>query len=379
MFFHLLKYRFKIIIRDKELVFWTIFFPIILATLFNMAFSGLKEQEWFKPIKIAVIDNSYYQEDSYFKAALEAVSTGEDRIFDLEVFPEEEEANLKDKIIKNKLTGYIINKKMIVKGDGVNETILKSFLDQYEQKASTIENKIALHQGNIDVELLKSLMITNEYIQKVTYSKEDPNSSVNYFYTLIAMACFYAGFWGLKEVRDLQANQTSRAARINVSPISKIKILFSNLTADMTLNFSAILLLLSYLVFGLKIDFGMNMGYVLLTCFIGTLLGIVIGLFIGCLTKKSETMKTGALMTVIMLGSFLAGMMYIDMKYIIMTNIPLLGYINPCNVLTDALYSLYYFDTLTRFWLNIGILGIMIVVLFTLTCGMIRRQKYESI
>ena len=36
-------YRFKALIKNKELVFWVILFPILLVTLFNMAFSNFGE------------------------------------------------------------------------------------------------------------------------------------------------------------------------------------------------------------------------------------------------------------------------------------------------------------------------------------------------
>gem|GEM_PF-6913057 len=36
-------YRLKILIKNKELMFWVILFPILLVTLFNMAFSNFGE------------------------------------------------------------------------------------------------------------------------------------------------------------------------------------------------------------------------------------------------------------------------------------------------------------------------------------------------
>jgi ABC-2 type transport system permease protein len=72
-------------------------------------------------------------------------------------------------------------------------------------------------------------------------------------------------------------------------------------------------------------------------------------------------------------------MMYQDMKYIIATNAPIVAYLNPVNLLTDAFYSLYYYDTYTRYALNMGILGAFIVVFCAATYMIIRRQKYASL
>ena len=36
-------YRLKALMKNKELVFWVMIFPILLVTLFNMAFSNFGE------------------------------------------------------------------------------------------------------------------------------------------------------------------------------------------------------------------------------------------------------------------------------------------------------------------------------------------------
>ena len=41
MFIHNFKYTFKTLLKNKALIFWSFAFPIILGTLFNMAFSDL--------------------------------------------------------------------------------------------------------------------------------------------------------------------------------------------------------------------------------------------------------------------------------------------------------------------------------------------------
>ena len=67
------------------------------------------------------------------------------------------------------------------------------------------------------------------------------------------------------------------------------------------------------------------------------------------------------------------------MKYIIDTNMPILNKINPASMITDGFYSLYYYDTLDRYWLNI--IGILIFsgIMITLSYTSLRRQKYDSI
>ena len=69
------------------------------------------------------------------------------------------------------------------------------------------------------------------------------------------------------------------------------------------------------------------------------------------------------------------GMMYQGTKYII-ANIPILSYLNPVNLLTDAFYCLYYYDTFTRYALNIVLLCVFIIV-FCLGTFIIRGENMQ--
>jgi len=95
--------------------------------------------------------------------------------------------------------------------------------------------------------------------------------------------------------------------------------------------------------------------------------------------KSSENVKIGMIIAITMLGSFFSGMMGITMKYIIDTNAPIINQINPASMITDGFYSLYYYDTLDRYFLNIGGLIIFSITMLVLAWSSLRRQKYDSI
>ena len=57
MFLHNFKYSLKTLFRNKTLIFWTFAFPIILGTLFNLAFKDIEKNEMLEIIDIAVVDN----------------------------------------------------------------------------------------------------------------------------------------------------------------------------------------------------------------------------------------------------------------------------------------------------------------------------------
>ena len=80
-----------------------------------------------------------------------------------------------------------------------------------------------------------------------------------------------------------------------------------------------------------------------------------------------------------MIMCFLSGMMGITMKYIIDKNAKILNIINPANMITDGFYSLYYYETLNRFWFNIASLLIYSLILILISYKTLRRQKHDSI
>jgi len=380
MFFHIFYNRLKCIIRDKELVFWSLIFPLILGTLFNLAFSNLTKQEAFKTIDIAVVNNEAYQKDTGFKSFLADVSQGEDKLFNINLSTKEDAEELLD---NGKVDGYItvdtkIN--LVVKNSGFSQTIIKAVLDEYSQTVSAVGSILTNNPTATHSKLLEDIGNRKEYTKNIQIGrKQKPDSSVNYFFTLIAMSCFYGSFFGLKEITDIQADLSKRAARLNVAPVRKMKVLIAGLCAGYLVLLLETLILISYLVFALKVDFGNQIGYILLTCFVACATGISFGAIVSAVVKKTEGVKTAILIVFTMIAAFLAGMMFENIKYIVQKNVPILAYLNPVALITDAFYALYCYDTHTRFFINIGLLNGFTVLFCLSTYLIIRRQKYASI
>ena len=384
MFWHIFRNRFKCIIHDKGLMFWTMIFPtLILGTLFGMAFSNIAEAYQFETVNVAVVNNDKYQNDENFKKFLNDTTKGDIKLFNVTVATK---AEAEDLLENDKVDGYIIDDsqiKMVVKKSDLNQSIIKIAIDQYSQTLSTI-NTLAASDPTAIHSLIEKINDRIEYTKNVQLgTKEKPDGSVNYFYTLIAMACLFGSFFGLKEITDTQANLSKRAARLNVAPVHKLKALIAGLLAGYIVCVIEILLLICYLAFAMKVDFGNQLGYIVLTCLAGSSTGLSFGAFISAIVKKGEGVKTGILSGATMAASYCAGMMGSDAKenvrYIIQENIPILSYINPVTLITDALYTLYYYDTHTKFFIDISLLCGFTVLFSIFTYMIIRRRKYASI
>ena len=143
MFWDMFVARLKCLTRDKTLLFWTILFPVVLATMMYFAFGNLMAGETMQAIPIAVVEEVTTERNEIFLSAIrEAGSESGKPLFDL-ASVEAEEANslLEEKKVDAVVTvGNTLSMK--VKENGLNQSVVKSFLDQYIQTEHMIETVI---------------------------------------------------------------------------------------------------------------------------------------------------------------------------------------------------------------------------------------------
>lgn len=392
MFFHNFKYSIKILLKNKSLIFWTFAFPIILGTLFNMAFSDIEKNEKLDIIPIAAVGIDENKEAKYYKEALDELSDekNEFRLFELK-YTDVDEA--KELLNKKEIDAYIDfsnEARITVKDSGINETIVKFTLEQIEENYTIIENIISKKMTtgtyeNYDeiANLYASIIEKVNNLQKEDNIEDITRSNISYtmieFYTLIAMTCLYGGMIGMISINKTLANMTNQGKRTSMAPIKKSMLILSSALASFIISLIGLLLLFLYTIIFLKIDYSSNVSLIILLASIGSLTGLSIGIAISTLLKTNENTKIGILIAITMFACFLSGMMGITMKYIIDKNIPILNMINPANMITDGFYSLYYYDTLDRYIVNLVSLLIFTAIMLSVSMFSLRRQQYDSI
>lgn len=363
------------------MMFWTLLFPIVLATLFNLALRNLSSAEDFSIINIAIVKDEKYKENKEFLEVIKSVSDNksDDDLFHIEYTSKDK---AKERLDDNAIEGYIFFDKdinVVVKKSGINQTIIKSFVDEYKQTSSTIKTILQKNPQAISSKDFSNIFERTNYIKEVAIGRDSPDISVNYFYTLIAMACLYGGFFGLKEIASIQANQSFQGARTSVAPAHKLKIATSSIAAATTVQLFNIGALIAYISLALNVSFSNQLGYIILICIVGTITGVTFGTCIGAILKKKEGIKIGVAVGSTMMMSYLAGMMNDKIKYIVSSKMPILSYINPVNLIADSFYSMYYYDTTTKLFINLSILCLLSIIFSVITYLVLRRQKYASL
>ena len=371
MSFHIFKYSFKSMVKDKMALFWMLFFPIILATFFNLAFQNLTTGEGFQKVNIALTTEN--EMPMGLEDAME-----DSGLFDISYLTEDQ---AKEQLSENSISGYLKNDgglELKILNSGINQSISKVFLDNYLQISTTIYTII---EGNPEI-------LQTDFLENITYSEghleETPvNNSMNpvviYFYALLAMTCLFSAIAGCYSTALIQANQSPVAARINIAPTHKLKAFVSMTAATILFQMSSAMILIAYITQILKVEFGDKILHIIALCLVGCFTGTMFGTLFGAFTKFKSDIKDMLISNIVVIMCFLSGLMVLQMKYIIQQNAPIIGYINPANLITDGLYALYYYDTFERYYFNIGLLAFWGVVYCAISILVLRRQKYASI
>lgn len=370
MFKSIYKYNLKMLFKDKTTVFWLMLYPIILSTIFYFAFSNMSSYSEFQKINISICEevksNELYN------------TLNETDMFNIYNFSKDESI---EKLKDGKVSCVLdVNKdnetELIVIKEGFEESITKIVIESYVQVTDAINSIVK--KGNFNPNSLNFDMSMN-YINKDQNISNNNNYIVIPFYTVLAMAGLMCATLGVNIVLKLQANQSEVAKRLAISPTHKMKALISDMASNLTFQLAIVVVTLLHFKYILNISFGGNILLAFIATTIGSVYGLSFGMFLGAIIKKSENLKVALSIAITMFSCFLAGMMNISMKYLIQVNFPIIAKINPATLVTDSLYSLYFYDSLGRYTTNIITLLIESTILCIISYLVLRRQKYDNI
>lgn len=372
MFIHNLKYAIKTMLRNKTALIWTLLFPIALGTFMYMAFGNLYE---FNGIEVAVVKES---ENEAFEAVLEEFSKeGEDQLLKVTYMSD---ADAKAAIKAEEVASIIyINDELnlTIYENSYESTVVKSILDEYKKQEKVLTD-IAINNP----EALESAMeaITSQekfFIEKIT---SDGNQDVytNYFYAIFAMSCLFASFGAIEKISAIQANVSPLGMRRCLSPNSKATTIIAEFCSMLIAQVVIEIVALIYFTL-IGVDFGTKYLEICGILVLGSCIGISLGVIIGSSTKLKDSAKTGISISISMVLSVLADLVASGVKDDIEHTVPIINRLNPAALIVDSFYALNIYDTYDRYFRNMATLGILTVVLLTISFLILRRNKYASV
>lgn len=363
------------LVRDKEDMFWAIMFPILLATFMYLAFGQLFSSEKLeKLIPVAVVVESENAESENFQLFANEMSD----ILSVEYVEESEALKLLE---EGKIDGVFYTgngHRLMVVGSNWNTNILQAVLDSYTRNEAMIREIAQSHPERVET-AIQNLSEYKSMTEEVTVGGGSLDTSLSYFFAVLGMACMFGCFIGMRCPIDIQANLSALGARRSVTPTHRLKLVIADLTAALTVHFFNVLILLAYMKYILKIEFGDNLGYMTLLCLVGSMVGVALGMFVGSIGKISENGKIAIMITVSLTSSFLSGLMVHSMKSMVEEHAPIINRVNPAALIVDGFYCLNVYDDMRRYWISFVTLVVMAVLLLGGSFVMVRRERYDSI
>lgn len=433
---HLIGYNIKLLLSNRTLVFWTLAFPILLGLLFKVALADIVNKEAFDTVPVAVVNSPAYQ-DSVFKNAFDELAkenssqvAGTDKpvlkvraVGTLEAAKKllnDEEVSGIVEITGTPKAGITKDAKahLTVTTNGMDQTILKTILDEVTQRADMI-SKLTQREITANIRAASRAGHMSEYppgtlvgtppgksadknpgmqppdpaqiassVQEklaasgFTLRDRSPKSMdllMAEFFSLLAMAALYGGLFSMTVMNNAQPPLGVVGRRIAVAPTSKAKLIISGIISSYLVQLVGLILLVAVCYFLFDIDFGANWALTFLLTLVGALSGLSFGVAISALVPGGENMKVGVLIAVTMLGAMLAGMMGGTMRYVVDQKAPLVNKFNPVALITDGFYNLYYHPGFDGFWQDVTWLLLIAAVLLGASLLYLRKQRYDSL
>lgn len=372
-------YQIKIIFRSPSIMFWSICFPLILGTLFYFMFSGLNVAEQFSEVPVGVV---MLEDNDIFMEMLEEVEVENGTsMFEVKQYDKKEEAA--EALKQEEVAGYILVQgedfKMVAKESSISASLIKIFLDQYKQNSAMIESVAKEHPERVGALVNGLYQESGIEISAIPLKGQDKDPYNQYFYALLAMACLMAASVGVNLGLKSQADLSPVGVRRNVSPTKKMSQVITDFFAALCIYCILMTGVLAVLVFVFKRDFGNNTFLILLGTWVGCFTGLAGGTMIAVALKGAKQSKDGIAVAFFMVSSFLGGLQWVDITYILEENCPIINRINPATLIVNSFKSLAVFGDYEQYAINqVTLLGIGILFL-VISIMKLRRTRYASL
>lgn len=377
MLFHNIKYTFLSMIRTKEVIFWSLVFPLVLTTFMYLAFGKINEvTENLETIDVAVVESV---QNEMFDKILVEVSNGESPLLNPMKMNSQDAVSALDGKEVDGIIRVDDTISLSVRENGLIATILSSFVDRYLQNEATLtqiakNNPLALNSA------IEALSDDTSYFKEEKLTDGNTDNLSNYFYAVFAMSCLFASFTGISSMFSIQGNLSPLGQRRCVAPTKKLHVVLTLFLTNEIVQFAIELITFAYMSLVLGLDLSNKYPALFLLLFVASSFGLTMGMFIGSLKKPvTEGAKMGIGVAISMALSVMADLCVSGLMNTIEHTIPIINRLNPAALISDSFYALNTYSDYSRYTSNMVNLSAMTLILFTLTILTVRRNRYASI
>ena len=338
-------------LRNRSALFWMTVFPIVLATMFNGLFGGLAEAYELKPVPMAVIEDTRWQQADGARTFVDALAGETESASDDTTYAEIDQKLLtittvgtvkeaEQRLADGTANGYLtadnngrlamtvsretaVTAKDSTQNSGLDISLaaLRSVIDLYNRTDAVTRQTIADNpQAALSRNFWNSVGQNVDMTHETTLTHFQPDAIARYYYALLAMSCMMAMGYSISTA-----------------------ILAVIIASFMTSSAGTLLGAVPKLSYNTK--YGLSTG-------ISCTLSLFTGLYGGFAMQISDW---------------------------IARNAPILGTINPAQQVTNLFYDILYYDSYRPFITTCIILLAMSAVFLLAGIAMLRRQRYEHL
>lgn len=357
LLFRQVKYDGLRTVRDRSFLFWSLLYPVLMASFFYLAFANLGKDSLDRIPVASAEKNDYYH-----------ILT---QIDFLEVTVMDQESAI-GAIKAGDQAGYVDeDSRLLIENNGLNQTLLKNILDEIKQSYGLMaelqsDSKIEVEVPDFSAIYTKHLVQTEQV-------------STIYFYALVGMVSLYGVFGTIDIMHKYQANLSAVGARVSTTPVFKSRLIGGGFLVSLLLNLACNIVLISYLTLVLRVKLFTVVLPTVTILLAANLVGTALGVVLGMLKHLSYTAKTMSAVAISLVLSFLSGMMTPSVKTAIAEALPLFHRLNPVAIVTDSLYRVNLLADFDYYPQGIIVLLVEATLLMALSIFSLRRQRYDSL
>ena len=227
-------------LRNRSALFWMTVFPIVLATMFNGLFGGLAEAYELKPVPMAVIEDTRWQQADGARTFVDALAGETESASDDTTYAgidqklltittvgtvKEAEQRLADGTANGYLTAdnngrlamtvsreTAVTAKDSTQNSGLDISLaaLRGVIDLYNRTDAVTRQTIADNpQAALSRNFWNSVGQNVDMTHETTLTHFQPDAIARYYYALLAMSCMMAMGYSISTVAAAQANLLS--------------------------------------------------------------------------------------------------------------------------------------------------------------------------
>lgn len=374
----------RIVSRKPMNIFWILFFPIILVTLFKMTMGSQDLVTSFsEKIKI-----------EFIKSNNELINVQIENAFNSEELTKYCDFNISDniensqkKVESEEIDGYFYIEgtddstyTLFVKTgySSFANSMIQSFSENFVNTANKIYNSIVTSATS-----QAGTIRQGDYTKsgdKIFKQENVPSLAAIYTYPAIIYSILFTGLIVQYSIRSMSSNMSYTGMRVELSTEKKSKIFICAILATFTVGLIALIILTIYIHFIMKIDLGLtkHFGYLISIYAVGLIVSILLSSMIVMLThKKDEQVQGNILSAILMVLYFFSGGMVGNLSLTIKKYVPFLYYINPSALLSDSINYLSYKEDLGIVWFNLGLVALSGLTYLAISILALRRKKNE--